>query len=88
MALKLSINTQFGITAPDAYARIANFSGNKEKVQVQLVIYFNEDARKQDFNALREDSISIALQDLNGNILPAIYNALKAMPDYQDAVDA
>jgi len=88
MALKLSINTQFGVNAPQAYARIANFTGNKEQVQVQLVIYFNEDARKNDLIAVREDSISIALQDLTGNIFPAIYEVLKTMADYQSAVDA
>ena len=88
MALKLSISTQFGVNAPDAYARIANFTGNKEQVQVQLVVYFNEDARKQNLNAVREDSVSIALQDLNGDIFPAIYNALKSLPEYQGAVDA
>jgi len=88
MALKLSINTQFGVNAPQAYARIANFTGNKEQVQVQLVIYFNEDARKNDLIAVREDSISIALQDLTGNIFPAIYEVLKTLPEYQGAVDA
>jgi len=88
MALKLSINTQFGVNAPDAYARIANFTGNKEQVQVQLVIYFNEDARKDGLTAIREDSVSVALQDLTGNIFPAIYGALKALPNYQTAIDA
>jgi len=88
MALKLAINTQFGINAPNAYARIANFTGNKEQVQVQLVIYFNEDARKDGLTAIREDSVSVALQDLTGDIFPAAYKALKNMPEYQGAIDA
>ena len=88
MALKLSINTQFGINAPEAYAKIANFTGNKEQVQVQLVIYFNENARKEGLSVVREDSVSIAMEDLKGDLIPAIYKVLKTMTDYQGATDA
>ena len=34
MALKLSVSTQFGVPAPEAYAKITNFYGTKD----QLVI--------------------------------------------------
>ena len=88
MALKLSIETQFGIKAPNAYAKVANFRGNKEQVQVQLVIYFDEDARIKELNAVREDSISMNMEDLKGDLIPAIYEVLKTMADYQGAVDA
>jgi len=88
MALKLPIETQFGINAPNAYAKVANFRGNKEQVQVQLVIYFDENARKEELNAVREDSISIAMEDLKGDLIPAIYEVLKTMADYQGAVNA
>jgi len=88
MALKLSVATQFGAPAPDAYARITNFYGTKDQLQVQVAIYYNEDARHQNMSTVREDAHYIAIEDLKGDLIPAIYKVLKTMADYQGAVDA
>ena len=87
MALKLAVNTQFGVPAPDAYARITNFYGTKDQLQVQVAIYFNADAREQNLSTVKENAHYIAMEDLKGDLIPAIYAVLKTMADYQGAQD-
>jgi hypothetical protein len=88
MALKLSLaTTQFGVPAPQAYARITNFFGTKDQIQVQVAIYYNEDARHSNMATVREDAHYIAIESLNGDIIPAIYEILKTFSDYEGAVD-
>ena len=88
MALKLSVETQFGAPAPDAYARITNFYGTKDQIQVQVAIYYNEDARQGNMATVREDAHYIAIEDLKGDLIPAIYEVLKTFSQYAGAVDA
>ena len=89
MALKLNLaSTQFGVPAPDAYARITNFFGTKDNLQVQVAIYYNEDARHSNMATVKENAHYIAIEDLKGDLMPAIYGVLKTMADYQGAVDA
>ena len=90
MALKLAVATQFGVPAPEAYARITNFYGTKDNLQVQVAIYYNEDARQGNMSTVRENAHYISLADLagKGDLIPAIYEVLKTFADYQGAVDA
>jgi len=88
MALKLSVATQFGVPAPEAYARITNFYGTKDQLQVQVAIYYNEEARHGNLSTVKENAHYIAMEDLKGDLIPAIYEVLKTMADYQSAVDA
>ena len=88
MALQLSLeSTQFGVPAPQAYARITNFFGTKDQIQVQVAIYYNEDARHGNMATVREDAHYIAIEDLKGDIIPAIYGILKTFTQYQNATD-
>jgi hypothetical protein len=88
MALELSLpTTQFGVPAPKAYARITNFFGTKDQIQVQVAIYFNEEARQGNMATVREDAHYIAIEDLKGDIIPAIYSVLKTFMQYTGAVD-
>lgn len=87
MALKLSVQTQFGVPAEEAYARITNFYGTKDQIQVQVAIYYNEDARHQNMSTVKENAHYIAMEDLKGDLIPAIYEVLKTMADYQGAED-
>jgi hypothetical protein len=89
MALKLNLaSTQFGVPAPEAYARITNFFGTKDQIQVQVAIHFNEDARQGNMATVKENAHYIAIEDLKGDLIPAIYEVLKTFSDYQGAVDA
>ena len=89
MALKLNLpQTQFGVPAPQAYARITNFFGTKDQIQVQVAIYFNEEARQGNMATVKENAHYIAIEDLKGDLIPAIYEVLKTFSDYEGAVDA
>jgi hypothetical protein len=88
MALKLSLQqTQFGVPAPQAYARITNFFGTKDQIQVQVAIYFNEEARQGNMATVKENAHYIAIEDLKGDLIPAIYEVLKTFSDYAGATD-
>jgi hypothetical protein len=87
MALKLAVSTQFGVPAPEAYAKITNFYGTKDQIQVQVAIYYNQDAREQNMSTVKENAHYIAMEDLKGDLIPAIYEVLKTMADYQGAED-
>ena len=89
MALKLSLNqTQFGVPAPQAYARITNFFGTKDQIQVQVAIYFNEAARQNNMATVKENAHYIAIESLKGDLIPAIYEVLKTFTDYAGSTDA
>jgi hypothetical protein len=88
VALRLSVQTQFGAPAPDAYARITNFFGTKDQIQVQVAIYYNEDARHSNMATVREDAHYIGMENLKGDLIPAIYEVLKTFSQYEGAVDA
>jgi len=88
MALKLNLaSTQFGVPAPEAYARITNFFGTKDNIQVQVAIHYDQAAREGNMATVREDAHYIAIEDLKGDIIPAIYGVLKTFSQYEGAVD-
>jgi len=88
MALKLKLEqTQFGVPAPEAYARITNFFGTKDNIQVQVAIHYDQAAREGNMATVREDAHYIAIEDLKGDIIPAIYGVLKTFSQYEGAVD-
>jgi len=89
MALRLQVATQFGVPAPEAYARITNFFGTKDQVQVQVAIYFNEEARQGNMATVKENAHYIGLADLPEGkaFIPAIYEVLKTFSDYAGAED-
>lgn len=89
MALKLAVQTQFGVPAPEAYARITNFFGTKDQVQVQVAIYYNEEARQGNMATVKENAHYIGLADLPEGkaFIPAIYEVLKTFSDYAGATD-
>jgi hypothetical protein len=87
MALRLAVETQFGAPAPEAYARITNFFGTKDQIQVQVAIYYNEDARQNNRATVKENAHYIALEDIKGDLIPGIYAVLKTFSDYAGAED-
>ena len=91
MALQLNLSTtQFGVPAPKAYARITNFFGTKDQIQVQVAIYYNEDARHSNCSVVKDNAHHIGIADLRSDVdvITAIYEVLKTFTDYEGAVDA
>jgi len=87
MALKLAVQTQFGVPAPQAYARITNFFGNKDQIQVQVAIHYDESARHGNMATVKENAHYINMEDLKGDLIPSIYEVLKTYSDYEGAED-
>ncbi len=88
MALKLNLpTTQFGVPAPEAYARITNFFGTKDQLQVQVAVHYNEDARNGNASTVMEQAHYINMEDLKGDLIPAIYGVLKTFSQYEGAED-
>lgn len=87
MALKLAVQTQFGVPAPQAYARITNFFGTKDQIQVQVSIHYDESARHGNMATVKENAHYINMEDLKGDLIPAIYEVLKTYSDYEGAED-
>ena len=88
MALQINLpTTQFGVPAPQAYARVTNFFGNKENIQVQVAVHFNQSARQANMATVLEHAHYINIEDLKGDLLPAIYGVLKTMSQYAGSTD-
>jgi len=88
MALKLNLElTQFGVPAPQAYARITNFFGTKDQIQVQVAVHYDQAARESNMATVREDAHYIAIEDLKGDLIPAIYGVLKTFSQYEGSED-
>ena len=88
MALKLNLpTTQFSVSAPEAYARITNFFGTKDNIQVQVAIHYDQAAREQNLATVLEHAHYIAIEDLKGDLIPAIYGVLKTFSQYEGAED-
>lgn len=89
MALKLTnvINPTTGQTCAEAYARITNFYGTKDQIQIQVAIHSSADSRQANHQTIREDAHYIAIEDLHGDLIPAIYGVLKGFTQYAGATD-
>lgn len=88
MALLLDLKTSpIGLPLPEAYARVSEISANKEKVQVQVLTFATEEARKSMGRPVIFATHSFDTATLTGDLFPAVYAALKALPEYEGAKD-
>jgi hypothetical protein len=88
MALKIyAVNPTTGEHTTEAYARITNFFGTKDQIQVQIAVHSSESARRGNLQTIKENAHYIAIEDLKGDLIPAIYGVLKNFTDYAGAVD-
>ena len=88
MALKITAtNSTNGQAETAAYARITNFFGTNDQVQVQVEIHATEDARRNGWPSIQQQAHYINVEDLHGDIIPAIYTVLKTFTQYAGATD-
>jgi hypothetical protein len=88
MALKITAtNSTNGQQETQAYARITNFNGTKDQIQVQVEIHATEEARKAGWPSIQQQAHYIGVEDLQGDLIPAIYNVLKTFTQYAGATD-
>ena len=88
MALKITAtNSTNGQQETQAYARITNFFGTKDQVQVQVEIHATEEARRAGWPSIQQQAHYINMEDLSGNLIPAMYGVLKTFTQYEGATD-
>lgn len=88
MALKITaINPTTGQATSTAYARITNFYGTKDQIQVQVAIHYNAESRQANHQTIKENAHYIGIEDLKGDLIPAIYTSLKTLTEYAGAED-
>lgn len=88
MALKITAtNSTNGQQETQAYARITNFFGTKDQIQVQVEIHATEEARRAGWPSIQQQAHHIGMEDLQGDLIPAIYNVLKTFTQYSGAQD-
>ena len=88
MALKIQLdNTSYGIKSSEAYAKITILSAYKEHATFQVAIYANQEARETFKVPLETRHYSINTQEIDGPIWIYLYNNLKSLPEYENAID-
>lgn len=88
MALKITaINNTNGQQEVQAYARITNFNGTKDQIMVQVEIHATEEARRSGWPSIQQQAHYINMEDLQGDLIPAIYGVLKTFTQYAGATD-
>lgn len=88
MALVIqAVNNTNGKTEAQAYARITNFFGTKDQLQVQVEVHATEEARKAGWPSVAQHAHYINMEDLQGDLIPAIYGVLKTLTVYAGAED-
>ena len=88
MALKITAtNNTNGQQETQAYARITNFFGTKDQIQVQVEIHATEEARKAGWPSIQQQAHYINMSDIRGDLIPAMYNVLKTFTQYSGAED-
>ena len=88
MALLITaVNNTNGQSETQAYARITNFFGTKDQIQVQVEIHATEEARKAGWPSIQQQAHYVNVEDLSGDIIPALYNVLKTFTQYEGATD-
>jgi hypothetical protein len=80
-------NNTNGQQEAQAYARITNFFGTKDQIQVQVEIHATEEARKAGWPSIQQQAHYIGMESLQGDLIPAMYNVLKTFTQYQGATD-
>lgn len=88
MALLLNLeNTRIGAPVSQAYARIQSIAGSQTNFHISVYVYYNQNARSTFSDPISMTSHVINTSDLKGDILPALYNYLKTLPEYEGATD-
>lgn len=88
MALSLNISASpIGLALPAAYARILSAQVTKDLAHVVVLFYATEAARQNGARPVDERLFVFTTASLSGDILPAAYAALKALPEFAGAQD-
>jgi hypothetical protein len=86
MALKLDLDhTDIGVPLAGAYARITNWTGNKDQTQFVVEFYASEEARQDGARSVRTEAYYVSTPDAPS--LSEMYSWLKMQPGFEVAED-
>lgn len=86
MALKLDLeHTDIGVPIQGAYARITNWTGNKDQTQFVIEFYASDAARNDNARSIRTEAYYVATPDAPS--LSQMYDWLKTQPGFETAED-
>lgn len=85
IALQHSITLDYGITAPEAYARIQSINHTHNELTVTVEWWFNAQARLDLARTIKTHSFSLPWQETVS--LPDVYSLLKLEDYFDGAID-
>lgn len=87
MALSINIeNTRVGVDFNAAYAKIVDFHGhNNGYIEFVVDVFASASAREQLANPVHRMGYKLPIP--SGDLMPGLYAALKAMPEFEGAQD-
>jgi hypothetical protein len=88
MALKLALaETPIGLSIPSAYARITEVFAQKEETVVIVAVHGSAEARQRLALEIETRKHVLPTAEIAGALWPALYAAIKALPEYAGAED-
>lgn len=88
MALTVDIQeTNIGAALTGCYLRITKLEADKEWVRLYVEAHVNEAARRDGRAPVLATTHGVSAAAVSGELFPALYAALKALPEYAGAQD-
>lgn len=89
MALKLNVTTSTGVEAAEAYVKIKDLAGNKEFVQLNVAVYYSEEAYRSGKEYLYNIThfFKPSVEESSENFIRQGYEHLKTLNEYSQAID-
>jgi hypothetical protein len=85
MAIQKSITCdRYGIPCPDAYIKIDGFGGDKNRIGLNVSIFYNQQARIDEKTPISVLSYEVPYAD---QTLSDLYDYLKTLPEFAGATD-
>jgi hypothetical protein len=89
MALKINVpDTNIGASFDEAYARIVTVNATKHSVSYVVQVHATEAARLSNKHPIRVDQYDLSMDEISGDLYPALYGHLKQQEFYVSGVDA
>jgi hypothetical protein len=86
MALQIEYTSpDYGLYAPEAYAKIETFNGNINQVYFHVHFYATAQARFEGKNPIGYFTFTIPYQD--GMTYSSVYNYAKTLPEFANSLD-
>lgn len=76
-----------GLTINNAYLRIETFSGSETHVNFNLSVYINKESYDENRSPITRINYSTEF-DKDRNLFRQMYEYLRSLPEYEDAVEA